>query len=274
VKSDSKEQQTVREYLLGLAPEGDSAHVEEQLLTDDAFYEELLIAEDELIDQYLNDALSPTEHHSFETHFLAAPERHRKLSFARAFHKYLALTTTSESLDTTESLRDGEPEISKSPAKKNFFSFLPFANSIVSYSLAAAILLAVGSFAWVIFNNWRVQTTQPGTTYVATLTPGLTRDSGEVKRLFLPSGTGTVQLRLLVTSGENESYRAELLNSARTSVWVIDDLKPQNQSGERFIQLAIPARILKHDDYQVRLSIRRSDGIYEEIPSYQFRVSK
>jgi hypothetical protein len=102
VKPDSKEQQTVREYLLGLAPEGDSAHVEEQLLTDDAFYEELLIAEDELIDQYLNAALSPTEHHSFETHFLAAPERHRKLSFARAFHKYLALTTTSESLDTTD----------------------------------------------------------------------------------------------------------------------------------------------------------------------------
>ncbi|HUS09452.1 MAG TPA: hypothetical protein VMZ30_03215 [Pyrinomonadaceae bacterium] len=269
---NSKEQQTIREYLLGGPSQEDLSRVEKRLLTDNAFYEELVIGEDELIDQYLNDTLSLSERQSFETHFLAAPERQKKLRFARTFHKYLALTTPS-ALDTAENVPDEEPDIAKTPVKENFFSFLPFTNSIVSYSLAAAILVAVGGVAWVIFNNWGAQTTLPGTTYVATLTPGLTRDSGEVKRLSLPPATGTVQLRLVVTSDEDQSYRAELLNSERTSVLVFNDLKPQNQNGERLIQFAIPARILKRDDYQVRLSIRRSDGSYEEIPSYQFRVN-
>lgn len=272
---DPKERETIRQYLLGQAPQEDSSRLEEQLLTDGALYEELLIAEDELIDQYLSDKLSQPERHSLETHFLLAPERKQRLRFAQALHKYVDFAGTSEAQENlaAESLSHEEPDGTRLPAKRNFFSFLPITNPIVSYSLAAAIFLMVGGLSWVIFNNWRQQTQQEsGNVYVATLTPGLTRDGGELKRISIAPGTDRVQLRLLLSSDEPQTYRAEVLTSERTGVVVIDDLKPQTQDSQRFITITLPITILKHDDYQVRVSRRHADGSYEEIGRYQFRV--
>lgn len=264
----------MRQYLLGQSPQEDSSRLEEQLLTDGAFYEELLIAEDELIDQYLNDKLSQPERHSFETHFLLAPERKQRLRFAQALHKYVAFAATSQAQENlAESLSHEERDSTRGAAKRNLFSFLHIKNPIVAYSLVAAMLLMVGGISWVIFSNWQQQTQQEsGNVYVATLTPGLTRDGGEMKRISIAPGTDRVLLRLLLTSGEPQTYRAEVLTSERTGVVVIDDLKPQIQDSQRFITITLPITILKHDDYQVRVSRRHADGSYEEIGRYQFRV--
>lgn len=84
---DDNEQERVRLYLLGQVPPDELAPLEERLLTDSPFYEELLIVEDELIDEYLNDELSQAERENFETHFLAPPERRQKVGFARTLKK-------------------------------------------------------------------------------------------------------------------------------------------------------------------------------------------
>ena len=84
------DQNLIRRYLLGLLAEEQSRHVEERLLTDDEFHEELSLSEDELIDDYLSGDLTPAERESFAAHFLSAPERQRKLSFARALRKYVS----------------------------------------------------------------------------------------------------------------------------------------------------------------------------------------
>lgn len=275
MKSDHKEQETIRLYLLGETTPEDSSWLEGELLADAAVFQELLIVEDELIDQYLGDELTPSERQKFETHFLLAPERQQKLHFGRALRKYVNLVGESEPLedDAAENLADEKPDVVKPPPKRGVLSFLPFANPIVSYSLAAAILLIVGGLSWVMFNNWRQQRPQePGNVYVATLTPGLTRDGGEMKRISIAPGTDRVQLRLLLTSDEPQTYRAEVLTSERASVVVIDDLKPQIQDSQRFITITFPIKILKHDDYQVRVGGRHADGSYEEIGRYQFRV--
>ena len=272
---DLKEKQTIRYYLLGQATQEDSSRLEEQLLTDATLFQELLIVEDELIDQYLGDELPPAERQSFETHFLLAPERERKLCFGRALHKYMDSAASSEPLAdyAAEDLSDENADPVKRFRKSGLFSFLPFSNPIVSYSLAAAMLLIVGSVSLVVLNNWRQQTPQQsGTVYVATLTPGLTRASGEWKRLSFPPDTGTVQLRLVLKPDEDQSYRAEVLTSERASVLVVDDLKPQTQGNEKFIILSIPTSMLKRDDYEVTVSGRHGDASYQETNRYQFRV--
>jgi hypothetical protein len=272
---DLKEKQTIRHYLLGQAMPDDSSQLEEGLLTDSALFQELLIVEDELVDQYLSDELSPNERQSFETHFLVAPEHQRKLGFGRALHRYMDAAASSEPLEdyAAENLSDENPGVVKPPPKRGLFSFRPFSNPLISYSLAAAILLIVGGVSWLVLNNWRQQTPgQSGTVYVATLTPGLTRAGGEFKRLSFPPDTSTVQLRLVLKSDEDQSYRAELLTSERASVLVVDDLKPQTQDSERFIILSIPTRILKRDDYEVKVSGRQAEGSYQETDRYQFRV--
>ena len=79
----------LRDYLLGsLEAEGRTA-VEEQILADPSVYEELLAAEEELIDQYLRGGLSKAEQLKFETHFLITAERHKNLRFGKLLKRYM-----------------------------------------------------------------------------------------------------------------------------------------------------------------------------------------
>ena len=276
MNSDYKNAGTIRTYLLNQASQEYSSWLEEQIFTEEALFQELLIAEDELIDQYLREELTPADWQSFESHFLAAPERQQKLRFSRALRKYVACANTSEVQETevAQNVSVRELDRPRPTPKKNFFSFLPFTNPIGSYAFVAAMLLVVVGLSWVAYKIWLQQTPQPaGNVYVATLMPGLTRDeSSETTRLSIPSGTGTVELRLLLASDEGESYRAELLTSERVSVMVIDDLKSQNQGSEKFVAIHLPAKILKRDYYQVQLSGRHGDGSYQKTNRYQFRV--
>jgi anti-sigma-K factor RskA len=75
--------------LLGSLNDDRQKQVEERLITDADFFEELEIAEDELIDEFLSHDLSEPERDRFERHFLAAPERQRNLQFAKAMRRQI-----------------------------------------------------------------------------------------------------------------------------------------------------------------------------------------
>jgi hypothetical protein len=68
--------QKIKDYLLGKA----DPDLEKELLTGDDMFEELLIQEDEIIDEYVR----------WQTHFLTTPERIWKLRFAQLLNRYLA----------------------------------------------------------------------------------------------------------------------------------------------------------------------------------------
>lgn len=81
-------QERLRSYLLGQLADDAREEVEKDLLASDELFEELLVVEDEIIDEYLAGKLNDGA--AFENHFLATPERHEKLRFGRAFNRYLA----------------------------------------------------------------------------------------------------------------------------------------------------------------------------------------
>jgi CHAT domain-containing protein len=86
-----QDQREIRLYLLGrLEPEHLAERVEERLMTEPDYYEELLVTEDELTDQYLSGELSAGERDAFERYFLRSPERVRRLRFAQAFDGYVS----------------------------------------------------------------------------------------------------------------------------------------------------------------------------------------
>lgn len=85
---------TIREYLLGkLAGEDQRERVEERLLTDDEYFEELEIVKEELIDQYVGGALTNAERERFEQHFLTTRDRRRNLRLAQGLKEYAATAT-------------------------------------------------------------------------------------------------------------------------------------------------------------------------------------
>jgi hypothetical protein len=264
------EHETTRLYLLGKLDENKQAQIEERLLTDDTFYDELSIAEDELTDQYLANELSDEERRGFETHFLSAPERRQKLRFARSLRRYVSQATGTSAEENEEPLFARAGDTVKPRSKKRpFLSFLPIQNPAIAYSL---VLLAVIGISWTVFNNLRPTPRKPGNILAVTLTPGLTRESGETKTIHIPPGTDSVQLQLELVSDEYQASRAELLTSEGASLFVKEDLKPESEIGKKIINLTVPAGLLKRDDYRVKLGGRRPDGSYEDIGGYAFRV--
>src|SRR2546427_6989401 len=88
--SNPEIQGNIKKYLLGQLAGADLEEIEQRVLTDDEFYEEVQIMEDELVDEYVNAELAPDEHRLFEKNFLADPESRNKLRLGRALDRHLS----------------------------------------------------------------------------------------------------------------------------------------------------------------------------------------
>lgn len=134
------DQEIIRSYLLGqMSEESQRRRVEERLLTDDKFFKELEMIEDEIIDQYVSGQLSPDEIRLFEDRFLATPERRQKLRFAQALRRYVVTRNA-------EAPKRGFQRLAQwlLPVRLFFSSPLRLGASLL-------ILLALGAGAWRIF---------------------------------------------------------------------------------------------------------------------------
>jgi CHAT domain-containing protein len=88
--SQSPEQNSIKSYLLKQLSSAEQQEIELRLLSDDGFGAELEVAEDELVDEYVNHELSPADSLRFQEVFLTTPERTTKLKSAEALKRYLA----------------------------------------------------------------------------------------------------------------------------------------------------------------------------------------
>lgn len=87
---ETHETAEIRKYLLGeIEAEDERRKIEERLMLDDDFFEELSMQEDELIQDYVDDHLSADERRRFEKHFFISEERRQKIEFARALRRYI-----------------------------------------------------------------------------------------------------------------------------------------------------------------------------------------
>jgi hypothetical protein len=77
-------ERTLKAYVLGSLDEDLRVELEELLVTDPDAFEALGVIEDELVEEYLDGAGSPSERRSFEERCLASPEWQSRLSLARA----------------------------------------------------------------------------------------------------------------------------------------------------------------------------------------------
>lgn len=128
------EQSKLRKYILNDISDEERFAIEERLLTDDRFFEEVSMAEEYLIQDYADEKLTAGERERFEKHFLTSEENRQKVKFARALRKYI-----DESGDL--------PETEKKP---NFFDSLKaFFSAPVTVGLAVLAIAAIaGFFVW------------------------------------------------------------------------------------------------------------------------------
>jgi anti-sigma factor RsiW len=282
---NAKERELLRQYLLGPQTEADLSRVEERLMSDTELFEELLMLEDEVIDQYVRGQMSNEDRASFERHFLQSPERREQLRFGRALANYVDLVHAASSPglikdQSSESL--GADALSKSAAdqstkpegrkRQRLTLFWPFQNPALSWAIAAVVLVGMVGAAWFIVRNLSTPVV-PGKVFAVTVTPsGLTRDGGQIQTLSIPPSTDTVRLQLALPLQPFQEYSIRLMNGSGASVWQADRLRSIESSGNTFLEVDVPASLLKPDYYRVKLQ-GRSTGPAEELPSYNFRVN-
>lgn len=75
--------ETMRQYLLGVLPEPEQDTLENEFLNDDDRFEQMVAAENELVDGYIRNQLTAQERQRFEQHYLAHPDRRERVRFAQ-----------------------------------------------------------------------------------------------------------------------------------------------------------------------------------------------
>jgi hypothetical protein len=266
----------IRKYLLGELTAEDSSKVEEQLLTDDAFYQELLVVEDELIDSYVSEKLLGAEVRGFESHFLTSAERYEKLRFARNLKKYVSQAAVSRPEEAAiADLPQSDQKVSLATGKRSVFSVFQFKNPILAYAFGTVTIAVLAVGLVLIINNLRKSSPQgPGRILAVQLTSGMSRGVTEIKTISIPAGTDTVQLELRIdATGQYRGYAAVLQALDGLEKFKNDSLTARTLGVGGVVDFQVPAALLNQANYSVKLSGVNQTGQLENLGRYSFRVT-
>ena len=237
--------EVLRSYLLGTLAAEARAELEERILSDPAVYQELLLLEDELIDQYVAGGLSNVERQQFETHFLITAERQNKLRFGQLLKRHLSSQTILASDNVPV------PQLNQTLSSKRFYSLVAFAVVIVT-------ALGIALLCWFVFRKPLV---------VVQLAPGAVEKQG----VTVPPQGFNVKLELAVANTNFKNYKSELFRE-NTPVQT-NALKRETKGEQQIVPLTITGDKLSPGDYQVKLSGVSDSGQDEFIDNYTFRVT-
>lgn len=263
----------MRSYLLGTLDSDLRTQWDERILCEPEMYEELLVVEQELIDQYLAGDLSKLEQRQFETYFLTTAERQKNLRFGRLLQRYM---TAHPVLATSENSQLSFRQAEIAPAPKSF----PFSLPAFSRRPALAFAIVILVFGVVVFAWFASRRSSDGliTNIVnvpevaVSLTPGTVRSEGAtMTRVKVPPKGYNIKLELQLTNNNYRTYKSELLRD-NESLQTTGYLSVEAKGYQHIVPLRVSGDMLSPGDYQVRLSGVSDSGADEFIDNYSFRV--
>jgi len=280
MKDIERERLLIRQYLLGELNENDQEQLEQRVITNPDYKEEVLITEEELLEEFVNGTLSLRELESFNKMYSSSPAQRRKVKIAQALNRHASERTPVV-----------QPMVQKKRAK-SLIELFSTKNRFHQLSLAALIIVLVigGSILayWLLsqqrsaayeallkLNQFGSELLQPDSSVVsATLPPLLFRGTGEPRNISITKQTRTVQLRLPDPSGGTYSFRAILRRSDGSEVFTLEDLRARQIDQHSVLVLQIPAEMLTPQSYQLEIFEKRTDGTFESPSTYPLNVTE
>lgn len=243
-------QDEVRRYLLGALSEEARRGVEERLMTEEAFLEELTLAEGELIDDYADGQLDAEERAGFERHFLSTEERRAQLRFALSLRRYAFRTTKKKTAAPTPGERLRAFWGGRSTAWRAGLAF----------AAVACIAVAV----------WLLIPPAPPTFASLTLVAGAGERAGggeAPQKVRLPLGADELRITLALPAGTPpaNAYRAEMfaVSEGRT-----ESLDAKRDGGA--VTVVVPENRLARGRYALKLYASAVGGERRVGDSYVF----
>ena len=269
------DKEELRSYLLGTLEADRRMALEERILCEPDVYEELLIVEEDLIDQYVAGGLSKTEQQQFETHFLITAERQKNLRFGKLLKRYMDSQPVPVSCENVPVAAGQTRQPAPAPARKSLSSYLSAFQRRPALAFTALIIVCagIGFLSWLAAKRTSGLTDQGNShaVVVVSLTPGLERSSGTIQRVTVPPRGVNVKLELELSNPSFRKYKSQLFREDE-ELQTKDELKMEAKGDQHIVPLTIPGEILSPGDYRVQLSGVLDSGEDEFIDNYSFRV--
>lgn len=283
--------EAVRRFLLGDLDDAERQVIEGLFITDLRSKERILFAEEDLIEDYLENNLTASDRVKFLAQYGETPQQKRKLRITGLLKEYALGETAQQTPINTEHSPANQkwPNFAKLLTPRMLLIFVP-----VAAMLTIAIVIGAG---WLIaLNTRRTQeqarrtqlerelaelntpsnrTQTPPQMDVIVVPPGSTRTVAPQVEIKPSTATRVVELRLLWTQKDQyPSYRAVLRRLANNEQFKIENLHLENMSERTLIRLRLPAQLLRPGLYRVEVSGISSDAKLQLPEEYNFMVDR
>jgi hypothetical protein len=267
IAEDMEERHTEEEllvrYLLGQLPEEEQDRVEDRYAVDEDFFEELLIIETELIDQYVKDELPGRARQQFETYFLSSPSRFERLDTARTMMRWLATAPVSTTQPSTHR-----------EARSWFQNLSPFwKNRTLQLATGIAIVAVVFASSWAIIRNFQHSREAPQRLSFELISNAV-RSTNELRTLEIRPGVSLIEFHLYLDRSVQGRFNATFQTAPGKIVQTAPGLEAQPTTSGKAVIVSLPSNLFSTGDYFVTLADENDKGTSDIASEYQFRVVK
>lgn len=281
----SNDEVRVRRFLLEDLDEEERERIEELFLTDSDTRDSVLLAEDELIEEFLEGSLPEVDSEKFREVFAATPQLRRKVRIARSLR---SLKPADDS-----PLPSVPPSRTQDRATSLISKLIEFwrTRSLLVYAPAAAAILVVLTVGVFWYTDYRREQTRRLTVehelaelngssrrpelpadqvLPVVLSPVSVRSSGS--KITLPVNDAILELSLLPERPIAESYTVLIRKTVSGDEFAIANLHLEDRPAGKAIRVRIPTHLLARGLYRVRLNGVASDGRVVETNDYDLEV--
>jgi hypothetical protein len=260
------EEKLIRRYLLGDLSDAETGAVESRYLTDDALYEDLEIAEEQLIDSYVAGELSGSERRQFQRLF-RSPSRRARVELARILFR----RNSSQSNPLPSTVQE-----KASSWANHLLNSWRGRSPLVKLAMGtASALLFVGVSLMAI----KALKQRPGISSHSAVSFELVtsdvRGGSSLPTLVIPGGAEQVELKLFLEGGKYTTYQATLKTASGDAIWQEGSLEPTNTGHAIFISVTLPARLLSAGGSFVILLESGIENVpHRIVGEYAFKVGR
>jgi anti-sigma-K factor RskA len=274
----------IRSFLLGKLDQEERQRIEEAFVTDSELQDLILMAEDELVEEYLEDSLDPEERSRFLTQYMCAPRQQRKLRVTKSLH---ALATARSAAALPTSPGDTPLRASKKTWRSRLILVPLAAGVTVALVIAAVWLLQVRRSNTQLakdhsaleqelaeLNTSSAHSLAPAQFLSFALPPVSVRSLQPPAELVLPTEASVVELWLIWNEAENVQNNEAVLKKLDSSEqFTVRNLQVENKPQGKAARLRIPVHMLSRGVYKIAFGGVSSDGKVPEHIEYTFVVS-
>lgn len=247
----------LKQYLLGSLDERTEAEIGVQIISDETFEEQLLIAENELIEDFIDKKLTPNEEKLFHENFLVCEDREKQLAeiyYSKRISKKHSATEDFKDAPETESFWQKLKNL-KFGLAVPIFAVLLVAVVIGFYFMSSRGGLSPLENDYARLNRQDFSDSNAFSQFSnVDLVSETYRSNGDSKKLKTENLSDRIFFRLAILFNipENESFDAEVIRDQKTIFRQPDVRVYKNRNGQEF-RLLLPKEIFSKGAYRIKI---------------------